>query len=302
MPERLLFIGSKTFGLECLKAIQGYPKAELAVVSIGPSNDSRDIPEAFQAHCHDAGIPITMLPYGRGLHKQVKDFHPSMCVVSGWYWLIRPETLALAPKGFIGTHASLLPKYRGGAPLVWAIINGDQRAGTTLFRFDEGMDSGDIIGQAAFEIAEEDTIAEVIAKAESASIELLKIHLGPMLRGTASLVQQDHGQATYCAQRRPEDGRIDWSLSAAQISGFIRAQTRPYPGAFYFDENGNKVTVWKARPFHAPCQGTPGQVMYLAGHPVVACGSNALVLIEVEPHDKEACPAESVLKQGDKLL
>jgi methionyl-tRNA formyltransferase len=144
-----------------------------------------------------------------------------------------------------GIHASLLPKYRGGAPLVWAIINGEKTTGVSLFYFDQGVDTGDVIAQKKIEISDTDDIRTVYEKATLAAVDVLRESLPLIREGQAPRIPQDHANATIFPQRKPEDGLIDWTRTPDEIRNFIRAQTRPYPGAFTVLE-GKKVTIWDA--------------------------------------------------------
>ena len=171
---------------------------------------------------------------------------PDLIVVVGWYYMLPRSLRSIAPLGAVGVHASLLPKYRGGAPLVWAVINGEKRTGVSLFHFADGVDDGDLIAQSAFEIAREDDIAAVLDKASRASLALVREYVPLLGGGGAPRFPQDHSRATSVPQRRPEDGLIDWrTKSAEQVYDWVRAQTRPYPGAFTFF-GGEKVTIWRA--------------------------------------------------------
>lgn len=178
----------------------------------------------------------------------LRSMRPDIILVVGWYYILPRSLRELAPLGAAGLHASLLPKYRGGAPLVWATINGEAETGVTFFHFADGVDDGDIIAQARFNIHFEDDIASLIGKASHASIKLLSEYVPMLGAGTAPRIQQDHTRATSVPQRKPEDGAINWQqLAAAQTYNWVRAQTRPYPGAFTF-LGAEKVTIWKSAP------------------------------------------------------
>ena len=177
--------------------------------------------------------------------EHITRWQPDLLLVLGWYYMIPRKVRESAPLGCVGFHASLLPKYRGGAPIPWAIINGETETGVSFFYLDGNMDSGDIISQIAFDIGENDTCGTVYEKATLASIKILQEYIPQIAAGTAPRIAQDETQATYFPQRKPEDGLIDWSWNAKHIHSFIRAQTRPYPGAFTFIE-GKKVTIWDA--------------------------------------------------------
>lgn len=168
---------------------------------------------------------------------------PDVILVVGWYYMVPQSICELARYGAWGIHASLLPKYAGGAPLVWAMINGEREAGVTLFRLGNGVDDGDIIAQRTFPIEAGDTIREVYEKATVASKGVIVNALQHIERVT--FTPQDKSKLEVYPQRKPEDGLIDWSWDATSIGRFIRAQTRPYPGAFTVI-SGKKVVLWDA--------------------------------------------------------
>lgn len=175
----------------------------------------------------------------------LRSWRPDFGLVIGWYYMVPQAIRSIFPKGVAGIHASLLPKYRGGAPLVWAIINGEKTTGVSLFYFDQGVDTGDVIAQKKIEISDTDDIRTVYEKATLAAVDVLRESLPLIREGQAPRIPQDHANATIFPQRKPEDGLIDWTRTPDEIRNFIRAQTRPYPGAFTVLE-GKKVTIWDA--------------------------------------------------------
>lgn len=177
--------------------------------------------------------------------QRLSHWQPDLLLVLGWYYIIPREVRERAPLGCAGIHASLLPKYRGGAPIPWAIINGETTTGVTFFYMGDGIDDGDIITQKEFPIEGVDNCATLYEKATQASVQMLRQYLPQIANGTAPRIPQDHSQATYFPLRKPEDGLIDWSWDAKRIRNFIRAQTKPYPGAFTYIKN-KKVIIWDA--------------------------------------------------------
>lgn len=176
----------------------------------------------------------------------IKECKPDLILAIGWYYMIPKKVREMAKYGAAGVHNSLLPRYRGGAPLTWAIMNGETRTGVSFFRFEEGVDTGDIFGQRELFIDRDDTIKTVYEKAENVSVKMLRDTLPKIANGTIEIKKQDHSLATEFPQRKPEDGEIDWNWGSRRIYNFVRAQTRPYPGAFTY-LNGNRVKIWKAR-------------------------------------------------------
>ena len=176
----------------------------------------------------------------------VNNWQPDLIVVVGWYFMIPHQISKFPRKGIIGIHASLLPKYRGNAPLVWAMINGEKEAGVSLFFIEgKGIDEGDIIMQESFPISNDDTIKELLLKAETSAKNILLASMPLLENDKVVRLNQDHTLATIFPKRKPEDGKIDWSWEPERIRNFIRAQTKPCPGAFTIID-GKKVTIWSA--------------------------------------------------------
>ena len=173
----------------------------------------------------------------------IADLNPDIILVLGWYYMVPKSIRKISKYGSWGIHASLLPDYAGGAPLVWAIINGEEKAGVTLFRMEDGVDDGDIIKQVEFCIEDSDTIKEVYQKATLASKKILKVVLTD--KNKIKFTPQDKSKIKIYPQRSPKDGLIDWSWDSKKIKNFVRAQTKPYPGAYTIIE-GNKITIWDA--------------------------------------------------------
>lgn len=176
----------------------------------------------------------------------IADLKPDVILVTGWYYMVTKSIRDLATYGAWGIHASMLPDYAGGAPLVWAIINGEKETGVTLFRLDDGVDDGDIIAQERIEIGPEDSIREVYNRVTEASKDML---LNVLTRPHAEIEfkAQDKTKIKVFPQRRPDDGELDLSKPAKQLYDFIRAQSAPYPGAFFRTVDGKKLIIEKAR-------------------------------------------------------
>jgi len=188
-------------------------------------------PLADSAECEVAVLTgkVDGNAYLRYLNEWAVDF----ILALGWYYMVPRKVRNAVPLGCAGIHASLLPKYRGGAPIPWAIINGENETGVSFFYFEDGVDDGDIIGQKRFPIDDSETWVDVYNKAEDASVDLLGTFLPKIKDGSAPRIAQNHELATYVDQRKPQDGLISWrSMKAREAYNFIRAQVPPYPGAF----------------------------------------------------------------------
>lgn len=252
---RIVFFGATALGYRCCEAL-----LEMGQEVVGLFTIPREFPISYSPNApvtnvmhrdfHELGarhgLPVISVEGRMGqFEEQLAALRPDLLIVIGWYYMIPAALRRLASHGCVGIHASLLPRYRGGAPLVWAMIEGETETGVSLFHFTDGVDDGDIIGQRRFAIGERDTIADLLARSEAAALDLVRTHVPQLADGTAPRIPQDHTQATTVPQRSPADGRIDWSWDAARIDRFIRAQTHPYPGAFT-EIGGKCVRIWAA--------------------------------------------------------
>ncbi len=254
---RIVFLGATELGFNCCEAIIKAGHSVVGILTLGTdfsikykSNPERTTVKNYLfkdfKSFEEFGIPVSVARHPVvDYYKTIEQWMPDLIIVVGWYYMIPDHIMHLPSKGVVGIHASLLPKYRGNAPLVWAMINGEKHSGVSLFYIGEGTDNGDIIDQKSFPIDESDTISNVLAKAEEKSIELLQNNLPLIAEGKAARVKQNEAEATYFPKRVPEDGQVDWSWDIQRIKNFIRAQTKPYPGAFTVID-GKKVILWDA--------------------------------------------------------
>jgi methionyl-tRNA formyltransferase len=301
MPRVAVF-SSTQFGLTCLT--EGIvPLRDITVAGIvsTPSQVSFGSPrkEMSVATHVDFGpvsrkigcdlIVLTRRPTIDTYRDILSRWQVDLAVVLGWYYLIPAEALAVCEKGWVAIHGSLLPRYRGMAPINWAIINGESKTGATLFYLDSGVDTGDIIAQGPVAITPQDTCATLYAKITTTSVQLLHNFLQLVATGHAPRLPQDHAQATVYPRRRPEDGLIDWTQSSQKIYDFIRAQTKPYPGAFTYAD-GNKVTIWKAACDSSARTNSlhtcPGDLIRTATETLVVTGSGYLRLLDWSTDEK----------------
>lgn len=274
---RVLFVGSKRMGLRVLREMHAVrPESIAGVVALDDRRDLRSEYEALRGFAVEHRFPLSI---GDDLAGDIKELHPDLVIVSGWYRLFSKELLASVPRGFLGFHGSLLPKYRGGSPVVWQMIRGEQQVGLSLFSITEGMDEGPIWAQRSVKVTAEDDIANVLDKLEFAAVGLVREVYPAILDGTAACHEQQHHAATYCAARTSWDGLIDWTRTAPEVYDFIRAQAPPYPGAFTV-RRGATVKVMRARPLPTVYYGQPGQVVRITPEgPVVCCGEDTALLL-----------------------
>ncbi|WP_433392450.1 methionyl-tRNA formyltransferase [Micromonospora sp. KLBMP9576] len=216
----------------------------------------------------------------------VRRLEPDMIWVVGWSQLVREELLAVPSQGTFGMHPTLLPRHRGRAPIVWTILNGLTRTGVTLFEIpDATADSGAIVGQVDVDVAPDETASTLYGKLAAAERELVRVYFPQLAAGSAPRIRQDPKRVSQWPRRVPADGLIDWDTRAGYLDAWVRAQTRPYPGAFTW-LGDRRAVIWNARPEPAAGQVPAGTV--LAHRPdgvLVAAGEGALLVREASLDD-----------------
>jgi methionyl-tRNA formyltransferase len=217
--------------------------------------------------------------------EQIRVMAPEAMVVVGYGQIIPQSILEIPPLGIINVHASLLPKYRGAAPIQWSIARGETTTGVTTMRIDAGLDTGDMLLRVETPIGEEETAVELSVRLALLGADLLVRTLEELPRIQPE--KQDPSQATYAPILNKEDGKIDWSIAAREIADRIRG-FQPWPGCYTF-LRGKRLAVWKARAQSGSQQ--PGEIRGVR----VGCGEGVLELIEVQPEGKKRMRAEAFL-------
>jgi methionyl-tRNA formyltransferase len=226
---------------------------------------------------------------------EFKSHNADVAVVVA-YGRILPESFLNAfPKGAINVHFSLLPKYRGAAPVNWAIVNGETRTGVTTMRMDAGLDTGDILLQREIEIGPEETTPELMERLSLIGADLLSETLSRL--GELSQQPQNHEKASFAPIMKREEGLIDWSLTAPEIVNRVRG-FQPFPGSFT-SYKGQKLTVWKAVTISNldSESNQPGEIIKAHGEElVVSCGNRtALSIVELQLEGKRRMTTRDVL-------
>lgn len=229
-----------------------------------------------------------------------------LILMVSWRYLVPASVLDLARKGAYVFHDSLLPKYRGFAPTLWAIRNGERETGVTLFQAVEDVDAGDIIDQRSVRIGSYDTVADVMERVTQTYLDLIQACFSDLLRGSVSKRSQDHREATYTCKWTPADGLIDWNETSRSVFNLIRATGRPYPGAFTY-LNGRKLTIWSAelpssqRRYVSP---SPGRVVAIQPGigSVVLTGEGCILLKMVQFEGDPVMRATEVLDSLSQKL
>jgi len=227
-------------------------------------------------------------------------------IYSFYYRNLLPDTvLRIASLGAFNLHGSLLPAYRGRAPVNWMLVNGEREAGVTLHHMVARADAGDIVGQRSVAIDDTDTALTLYRKLVPLGVALLT-EMHPLIAaGHAPRRAQDLAHGSYFGRRRPEDGRIDWQWPARRIFNLVRAVTHPYPGAFCWF-NGRKLLVWECRiAGETGRRGEPGAIVALNNSAVeVAAGEGSISMVRVqfegEPEGAAAEVLSEILPGGDR--
>jgi methionyl-tRNA formyltransferase len=234
---------------------------------------------------------------------QLAALHPDAIIVVGYGRIIPQWMIDLPPLGNLNLHASLLPKYRGAAPIQWAIANGETVTGVTTMRIDAGLDTGDILLQEPLPITPEDTSETLTPRLAAIGAELMVKTLRGLENGSVRPNPQDHAQATLAPILKKEDGLIDFNRSAVEISNRLRG-FQPWPGAFT-KYRGKNLQVLSARPANESVP--PGLVQIVGDRLFVGCGkSSALELFEVQPEGKKRMAARDFIhgyrpENGERL-
>jgi len=225
----------------------------------------------------------------------LRELAPEAGVVVGYGKIIPPAIFELPPHGFINVHASLLPRYRGAAPIEWAIAHGETRTGVTTIRIDAGLDTGDILLQEETEIGPEETAEQLRARLAVMGARLLIETLRGLEAGTITPRPQDHSQATPAPMLRKEDGRIDWSMRAEQIANRVRAFV-PWPGAYTW-LRGKLIHIWRARPAERAPAGPPGALQVAEGRLWASCGEQSVLeILELQQEGRKRMSAGEFLR------
>ncbi|WP_188647611.1 methionyl-tRNA formyltransferase [Marinithermofilum abyssi] len=227
-------------------------------------------------------------------------------VVTAAYGQLLPEEVLRAPKhGCINVHASLLPKYRGGAPIHHALINGEKETGVTIMYMVKELDAGDILSQQAIPITDEDDVGTLHDRLAKVGADLLAKTLPPLLEGTIQPIPQNPAEVTYAPNIRREDEKIDWTRPARDLFNQVRG-LRPWPVAFTLWK-GKPLKIWRALVLETETMEPPGTVLRVdeAGV-VVAAGENALLIKELQPAGKKRMTADQFargrnMEPGERL-
>jgi UDP-4-amino-4-deoxy-L-arabinose formyltransferase/UDP-glucuronic acid dehydrogenase (UDP-4-keto-hexauronic acid decarboxylating) len=264
--------------------------------------------EPLSARAADRAVPLILRRRADepGLLEAIAAHRPDVLFSFHYRHLLPPEALAIPRRGAFNLHGSLLPRYRGRAPVNWVLVNGETETGVTLHAMTAQPDAGDILGQEAVGISLADTAYTLLRKLEVAAARLLDRTLPAIASGTARAVPQDAARASRFGRRTPADGRIDWRMPARRIYDLVRAVTHPWPGAFTTLRE-RTLFVWWAQSIEGPATAPPGCVVEMSRDGVVvAAGEGNVRLVTLQIEEQPELPAGALaliegVEPGERL-
>jgi methionyl-tRNA formyltransferase len=245
---RFGFVTCVQLGLSCMKAIYDVGgRLDLAVTLEDDQARAKSGRVYLDDFCsaHDIHLLKSRNVNDDAVIDAVRKAEIDWLFIIGWSQIAREQILAAPRLGVLGMHPTLLPQGRGRAAIPWAILKGLPRTGVTLFKLDEGVDTGDILDQIVIPLTENTSATELYEAVDAAHVELIKSAFPKLLAGSIRPRPQNEADATLWEGRRPEDGRIDLAGSVRDAERLVRAVTRPYPGAFV-DQHGVRTILWHA--------------------------------------------------------
>jgi len=297
---RVVFMGTPDFAVSTLEEILNAGHEVIGVVTQPDKVKGRggkiSFPEVKEAALkHNLPVYQPVKVREPEFIQKIRDLKPEVIVVAAFGQILPKELLDIPPYGCINVHASLLPKYRGAAPIQAAIINGEKETGVTIMHMDVGLDTGDMILQEKIPIAEDETGGSLHDKLAALGAKLLVKALDQLKNGTALRIPQDDSQATYVKMMDKEMGNIDFSKPAWHIERLIRGLD-PWPSA-YTKLNGKTLKLWKAKVKKLSSDAKPGEVVEVGKDSfVVMTGEDALIILELQLEGKKRLSAEEFLR------
>lgn len=308
---RVIFMGSPQFAVPSLEAIHSSNHEVVAVVTqpdrpVGRSLKVQPPPVKVSAHSLDIPVLQPSTTKSPEFIDQISAFGPDILVVVAYGEILRKNVLELPPAGAVNLHASLLPKYRGAAPIPSAILNGETETGCTTMQMTLEMDAGPLYLQEKCVIHPTDTTQTLSRKLSEIGAPLITLTLDLIEKNAMVPVVQDVTAVTYAPKLKKENGRVDWNRSANWIARQIRAFD-PWPGTFSTISN-TELKLWLAQSVEGEAQVKPGRVLNVLKHALlVACGEGTILqLLEVQPQSRPRMTAHEFaigyrIKAGDSF-
>lgn len=299
---RVVMFGYQTWGHRTLQALLD-SEHDVVLVVTHPKSDhayekiwSDSVADLAEEH----GVPVLIRnrPDDEELFERLKEAEPDIIVANNWRTWIPPRIFALPRRGTLNIHDSLLPKYAGFSPLIWALINGEREVGVTAHMMNDELDAGDIVRQEAVPVGPADTATDLFHKTVDLIAPVTTGALDLIAGGQTEFTKQDRSRASFFHKRSAEDIRIDWAWPAQDLERLVRAQSKPYPSAYAF-HRGRRLEILAAVVSQGRYGGTPGRIFYREGEGVViVAGADArtgrnhgLAVTRVRTEDGREMPA-----------
>lgn len=307
---RIVFMGTPDFAVPALRMLveEKYPVVAVVTQPDRPKGRKRQLhPPPVKLVAEEYGIPVLQPEKVRNPEEldKVLSLKPDL-IITAAFGQILPKELLESPKyGCINLHASLLPKYRGGAPIHHAIMNGEKETGVTLMYMVEALDAGDMIAKRSIPIERDDHVGSMFEKLAKLAADLLKDTLPAFLRGEIKAVPQQEAEATFARNIKREDEKLDWSRTAEELYNHVRGLA-PFPVAFTY-WRGQPFKIWWAEPVQENTTEAPGTVVRVSEKGIaVQTGDGLLLLKEVQPAGKRRLPVADFvhgkqMRIGDRL-
>ena len=294
---RVVFMGTPDFAVPTLKALIKEHEVQAVITqpdrAKGRGKKMQPSPVKIVALEHDLPCWQPQSLKDDDVLKELKVLQPEVCVVVAFGQILPREILHLPRYGCINVHASLLPKYRGSAPIHRAVINGEKITGVTTMQMDVGLDTGDILFCAQTEIGKETTVGELHDVLAQMSPKLLLETLTKIEAKTIEPKPQEDAASSYAPPITKEDERIDWNKKTLEIFNLVRG-LNPWPGA-YTEFKGKRLKIWRVKPHSL--EGKPGEILEIFPDSFAVATANGSVLInELQPAGKKRMPAEAFLR------
>ncbi|WP_304088649.1 methionyl-tRNA formyltransferase [Phascolarctobacterium succinatutens] len=309
---RIVFMGTPDFAVGSLQALCESGKHEIVGVVTQPDRPkgrgNKMLMTPVKEYALEQGLTVYQPQKVKTPEfvQTLRELQPELIVVAAFGQFLSREILELPPHGCINVHASLLPKYRGAAPIQYAIIKGEKESGVTIMQMDIGMDTGAMLEKVVVPIAENTTMGELHdALREQGAALLLKV-IDDIAAGTAVAEPQNDAEATYATLLDRSMEHIDWTKSAQEVHNLIRG-FNPAPSTFTKLPNGKSLKIWGSRLTEKKSEAAAGTVVEAGKHSFfIACGSGVLEITEVQPESKKRMAAQVFLNgrgvaEGDIL-
>lgn len=297
---RIVFMGSPDFAVPTLEALRASHHEVVAAVT----QPDRPFGRRLHMHsppvkdaAHSLGIPVLQPATTRSPEfvSEIESLRPDVLIVVAYGEILRPALLRIPPRGAVNLHASLLPKYRGAAPVAWAILRGETVTGCSTMQINERMDAGDVYLQEVCAIQSTETTESLTRRLSLLGAPLMKETIDKLEREAIQAQPQDPGAVTYAPKLKKEDGLVDWSRS----SGWISRQTRafaPWPGTFSF-LNNLLIKLWVAQASEEKTAEPPGTIFHVDKKAIlVACGEGTVLQIEeLQPQNRPRLTASDFI-------